>query len=103
MPRRRVDYRNCPSSLTAPASRRAGWQSAGSIDRNRAQQFGKLTRGPRIEAAIGTLGRAGDLAKDLLDHSIVALLEHEGRHAQASELTGLGNDFVRVPLRARRR
>jgi hypothetical protein len=29
---------------------------------------------------------------------LVALLEHEGRHAQAPELAGLGNDLVRSLL-----
>src|SRR5262249_6324469 len=70
--------------------------SAGDIGCHRAQEFAQLTCCPGIEAAIGALGRARDLTKDPLDVPIVAFLKHEGLHAQASELTGLGDDLVRI-------
>src|SRR5262245_58812459 len=43
-------------------------------------------RGARIEAAIGALGQPRNLTERLFGDGVVALLEHERRHAQQPEL-----------------
>ncbi len=45
-------------------------------------------RGARIEAAIGAARQPRDLAERLFGDRVVALLEHEGRHAEQPELAG---------------
>src|SRR5262249_20465529 len=51
-------------------------------------------------AAIGALGYASDLTKDVLDPLIVAFLKHEGRHTETSELAGFGDQLVLVFLKS---
>jgi hypothetical protein len=77
--------------------------SANGKGRHRLEQLGELARRTRIETAIGTLGRAGDLAEDLLDLPVITFLKYEGGHAQASELTGCGDDVVRLLLECHHR
>ena len=54
----------------------------GGINRHGAQKLGQLACCAGIEAAIGAMRQPSDLTEDLLDISIVALLEHEGRHSE---------------------
>src|SRR5262249_20011337 len=57
---------------------------------------GELVRSAWIEAAIGTPGEPRDLAERLLGDRIVALLEHEGRHAEEPQLAGQMTQIVEL-------
>src|SRR4029434_5602344 len=65
-------------------------------DRDRLEQFPQLARCAWIKLAISATGHTGDLAKNLLYLRVVAFLEHESRHTEASELTRLRNQFILV-------
>ena len=64
------------------------------IDRSRAQQLGQFMRRGKVEAAIGSAREPRDLAERLLGDRVVALLKHEGRHAEQPELAGRGRQIV---------
>jgi hypothetical protein len=71
-------------AVILPSGKRS--HSTGSVDRHCAQKLGKLAWCARVEAAISAVSQARNLAKYTLNFSIAALLEHEGGHAQTSEL-----------------
>ena len=64
------------------------------IGRDRAQQFGKLMRRARIEPAVGAARQPRDLAERLLGDRVMALLEHERRHAEQTECAGRSAQIV---------
>ena len=72
--------------------------AAGGIGRDRAQQFAELMRRAGIEAAIGAAREPRDLAIGVLGHRVVALLEHEDRHAEQAEFAGRRAQIVDLLL-----
>ena len=73
-----------PKTRVASARLQIGQRlhAAGRIGCDRTQQFGKLVRGARIEAAVGALGQPRDLAKRALGDWVVTFLEHKRRDAE---------------------
>ena len=82
-----------PKACCAPAERffdrsRKRLDAAGGIGGDGAQQFAELMRRAGIETAIGAARKPRDLTIGVLRHRIVALLEHEHRHAEQPQFAG---------------
>src|SRR6185312_14458083 len=56
--------------------------------------FAELMRRAGVEATISAVRKPRDLAIGVFRDRIVALLEHEGRHAQQAQLAGGGTEIV---------
>ena len=70
----------------------------GGISRHGAQKLGQFACCAGIEAAIGAMSQASDLAKYTFNFSIVTLLEHESRDTGPSQSGSVLSEIIRIFL-----
>ena len=80
------------------ATRSECLRATDSKDCDCAQECAELTRCAWIEAAVSAMGCERDVSEHVFDLAVAPFLEHESRHAEASELASFRNEDVGVLL-----